>query len=180
MTTNVMIDLETLGTSPGCALLSIGAVVFSPGGLGEEFYQEIDYRRLYGLNVDPATLMWWHNQPPILRDRLFTPNRSKKLLPDALVDLSAWLAEVTEDPTDIGIWGNGADFDNAILQVAYAHTGLNPAWKFWQNRCYRTLKNLAPQIELERIGEHHNALDDAKSQAVHAITLLKHLVGGGS
>ena len=43
---------------------------------------------------------------------------------------------------------------------------------------YRTLKNLLPYIEMERVGEHHNALDDAKSQALHAIKLLKELHHG--
>ena len=37
---HVMCDLETLGRRPGCKLLSIGAVVFGPKGLGAEFYED--------------------------------------------------------------------------------------------------------------------------------------------
>ena len=39
---NVMIDLETMGNTPGCAIISIGAVEFSEEGLGAEFYCTID------------------------------------------------------------------------------------------------------------------------------------------
>ena len=30
MTTHAMIDIETLGTEPGCVVLSVGAVKFDP------------------------------------------------------------------------------------------------------------------------------------------------------
>ena len=39
---DVMVDLETWGTKPGCAIISIGAVSFGPDGLGEEFYTALD------------------------------------------------------------------------------------------------------------------------------------------
>jgi DNA polymerase III epsilon subunit-like protein len=39
---DVMIDLETLGRRPGCAILSIGAVEFGPAGLGRELYIVLD------------------------------------------------------------------------------------------------------------------------------------------
>lgn len=47
MSKDVMVDLETLGTRPGCKILSIGAVEFGVGpdynedGLGAEFYVEV-------------------------------------------------------------------------------------------------------------------------------------------
>jgi hypothetical protein len=46
-------------------------------------------------------------------------------------------------------------------------------WKYWRNRCYRTLKNLHPEVPIERTGIYHRALDDARSQAVHAMQLLR-------
>ncbi len=46
-------------------------------------------------------------------------------------------------------------------------------WNFWNNRCYRTLKNLHPKIELVRTGVHHHALADAKTQALHLLEILK-------
>jgi len=37
------------------------------------------------------------------------------------------------------------------------------------------LKGFVPQLKAVRTGTYHNALDDAKTQAVHACQLLKHL-----
>ena len=42
MMTRVMLDLETFGTAPGSVIKAIGAVVFSPDGLGKQFYRIVD------------------------------------------------------------------------------------------------------------------------------------------
>lgn len=39
---NIMVDLETLGTKPNSAILSIGAVAFDDQGLHDEFYCNVD------------------------------------------------------------------------------------------------------------------------------------------
>lgn len=79
-------------------------------------------------------------------------------------------------PKDMRPYGNGASFDLSILKAAYDAVGLKAPWKFWDERCYRTIKNDYSQIEPdERAGTHHNALDDAKFQALHAIKIRKTL-----
>jgi inhibitor of KinA sporulation pathway (predicted exonuclease) len=65
----------------------------------------------------------------------------------------------------VSIWGNGANFDNPLLACAYEAVDVKPYYKFWNERCYRTVKNQYPDIKLERTGTYHNALDDARSQA---------------
>ena len=70
------------------------------------------------------------------------------------------------------MWGNGATFDNVILANAYRGAGLPVPWKFWNDKCYRTIKGFFPQIKLQRIGTHHNAQDDAESQAWHLINMV--------
>jgi inhibitor of KinA sporulation pathway (predicted exonuclease) len=66
-----------------------------------------------------------------------------------------------------------------ILNAAYHVSGSAAAWwKFYNNRCYRTLKNLpaAKGTTIDRgTGTHHNALDDAVSQAKHAVQILKRM-----
>ena len=45
MTTHAMIDLETLGTAPDCAVLTIGAIKFDPNiakPAWDEFYYRFD------------------------------------------------------------------------------------------------------------------------------------------
>jgi exodeoxyribonuclease VIII len=86
--------------------------------------------------------------------------------------LDAFSAYMRQFGPHVRIWSCGADFDLPILNHLYAVTGKQAPWKYANSRCYRTLKNLATGVEMERSGVHHNALADAKSQAAHAIKLL--------
>ena len=64
--TNIMLDMETLGTRPGCAILSIAAVPFSSQYDLEPFYLKISATSCTdaGLHVDDATVAWWNKQSP--------------------------------------------------------------------------------------------------------------------
>jgi exodeoxyribonuclease VIII len=86
-----------------------------------------------------------------------------------LLDFDLFLSRYGED---VKIWGNGASFDNVILANAYRRNDLNIPWKYYNDRCYRTMKSLAPHIKMEREGTHHNALSDAISQANHLIRIM--------
>lgn len=175
--TDVMVDLETLGRRAGCVVLSIGAVGFGPSGLGKECYLILSIRdqQDYGLHEDPETLAWWAKQSPEARRVLTEASASKLLLRDALLQFNAYL-EAHYRISQVKLWGNGSDFDLAILINLYAAAGLEAPWKFWNHRCFRTLKNFYPSIKgAERTGTYHNALDDAKTQALHAIELMAKL-----
>lgn len=174
--TDVMVDLETLGRRPGCVVLAIGAVEFGSRGLGREFYQVLDVygQKSLGLHDDPETLAWWEAQAPEARqvlDQARHPDAKKFGV--VMCEFDDWLRPIGFKR--VRVWGNGADFDNAILACVYGALSLTPPWDFWNNRCYRTLKNLVPGPKVERTGTYHNALDDAKTQAIHAIRLLEKL-----
>jgi hypothetical protein len=171
---HVMVDLETLGTVPGCIVLSIGAVYFDRTGLGREFYTVVKRQTCTraGLFADADTLAWWQRQPEAAKAVLKQAAKGGAgvlALPAALRAFNAFLV----CPGGAKVWGNGADFDNPILRVAYDKTGIVPGWAPFNGRCYRTLKNGLHGPKLTRVGTHHNALDDAKSQALHLIELLK-------
>jgi exodeoxyribonuclease VIII len=175
---DVMIDLETLGTHAGCVVLSIGAVAFSKDDdeLGSEFYIEISRESCLAANlvVDDDTVTWWSNQSPEARDILSRTGADGKAtpLPHALGSFTQWLSQF--DLGKVSVWGNGAAFDQPILEAAYLATGVEAPWKFYNARCYRTLKGLYRDVLLpDRVGVYHNALDDAKTQALHAIQLLR-------
>lgn len=178
---DVMVDLETTGQGPGCAILSIGAVAmnFRRGTLSHkyEFYKQVKLSSClkYGLATDPETMLWWSKQTAEASEVLSTSETHGLTLPAALKAFRTYLLKL--DPTlgNIKIWGNGADFDNAILQHTYKLCGYDVPWKFWNGRCYRTLKSLAPSVKFARIGTHHNALGDARTQAVHALDLMRAL-----
>lgn len=173
---HVMIDLETLGRRAGCAILSIGAVAFDAKAkeLGPELYTvvRLDSCEKAGLHIDPDTIAWWEKQNPEAQKVLKQARaaRGNKVLPKALEELNKYLSQF--DLKKVKVWGNGSDFDNAILTACYASIEKPLPWEFWNNRCYRTLKSLKPSIKMQRQGTYHNALDDAKSQALHAIELL--------
>lgn len=169
--TDVMVDLETLGTRPGCSVLSIGAVAFGPKGLGAEFYVVINRHSCvdWGLEEEPSTIAWWDGRESEAKTVLDHAAEGGLLLPRALEQFTQFL----NNHPGVKLWGNGSDFDNAILSACYHVTRQDQPWKFYNNRCYRTLKNLWPEIKLDRVGTYHHALDDAKSQALHAVQLMR-------
>jgi DNA polymerase III epsilon subunit-like protein len=166
MNTQVMLDLETLGQRPGSVILAIGAVKFADGEITSSFYERVDAESCValGLRMDVSTVMWWFQQADAARLEVTKPGRP---LADVLRDFSAWLGD-----ENVEVWGNGAAFDNVILDDAYDKAGLPRPWKWSNDRCYRTVKQMRRDVPLPRSGTHHNALDDAKSQAMHLMAIL--------
>lgn len=180
---HVMVDLETLGSTPGCVILSIGAVAFSaePPYLDEGFYIVVNTEdcMAHYLSQEPDTVAWWDRQSEEARQVVGQARDTKTSVPLRLA-LEKFNEYLGNNPRQTALWGNGSDFDNAILAVAYRMVAVEsgdptfkPAWDHWNNRCYRTLKNLVRGPKLERVGTYHNALDDARSQALHAVELLR-------
>ncbi len=164
---NIMVDLETMATHPNAAIVAIGAVRFTDE-LKDTFYQVVDLQSCIraGLDVNGDTVNWWLLQEDAARQAITAPGIG---LTQALNLFAIWLGK------DAVIWGNGASFDNAILANAYHKTDIDLPWKYYNNRCYRTVKNFYPSIKLTRMGTLHNALDDSVSQAVHLIDIFNNI-----
>jgi 3'-5' exoribonuclease-like protein len=167
--TDVMVDLETLGTAPGSVILSIGAVAFNEAQPEAEWKLfnsgaiSVMDSRTYELTIDEGTLAWWLKQDLVARqvlDDALNGNASV-LLHAALRDFTAWY------PSGTRLWGNGANFDNVLLRSAYSAMGGTAApWPYYDDRCYRTLKAAFKQFvpELMFQGTRHDALADALHQ----------------
>ena len=69
------------------------------------------------------------------------------------------------EKVNVCIWGNGATFDNSIVQRMFEAKGYPVPWNTFGDRCYRTAINMLGRPPLVRNGTHHNALDDAIYQA---------------
>lgn len=164
---HIMIDLETMGTRPNAPIIAIGAVVFNGAGIGGDFYMNVDLKSDVdsGAVIDPSTVLWWMQQSDEARASLL---QGGVPIEHALVEFSAFLPE-----TISGVWGNGATFDNVLIREAYGRANMRAPWPFWLDKCYRTVKGAFPSVELKRSGTHHNALDDARSQAEHLIAINK-------
>lgn len=174
---HVMIDLETWGARSGCALGAIGAVFFDAGGLREEFYVRVELKSCLevGLKMDPDTVLWWMQQSKEAQAQMCDPKLSRLAIGAALGQLSDFLImtclQSAKAEDTLRVWGNGASFDNPILVCAYEAAGMNAPWRFWNDRCYRTIKSMYPAVKMPRTGVHHNAIDDAKSQALHLMEI---------
>lgn len=169
MTRMIMIDLETFGSAPGCSIASIGAVAATHDGfVQDELYLIVSRNSCadHGLHESAATLEWWSQQSAEAQQviGLSTDPDGSMPLAMALDELNRF---VSRQGTNAEVFGNGSDFDNAILAAAAHAAGVELAWPFWQNRCYRTIKSLTPHVKIMRRGTHHNALDDARDQAAH-------------
>lgn len=179
---DVMVDIETLGQGPGCKILSIGAVAFNSDAktIGPEFYQVFNTMNQgsYGLKTEKETVEWWAKQSEEARKVITQAEEGGEPLRDGLLKFSGWLSQF--DRKRLCIWGNGADFDNAILQYVYKVVPVEVPWDFWNNRCFRTLsrefEDYCPKPDRKNV--YHNALDDARYQAQWANEILNRITYG--
>jgi len=175
----VMIDLETLGTVPGSTILTIGAVFFSLREgvlLPAEFYHHIDPTSCeeFDLRTDSATKDWWMNQSAEARREAFAFTE-EDTLDVALNAFNVWLLDTQQLHAPInGIWGNGAGFDVPMIRAAYQAADVHCPINHKLERCYRQVRSMYPTVKTERVGMYHNALDDARSQALHLIDMYKY------
>lgn len=173
---NLMLDLETLDTKPGAVLLSIGAVVFNQAeGLKDELHVVLSRPQMesFGFTTSADTLAWWSQQSAEARKTLDAASSEEAV--EVREGLWAFKELFSSARKKMPVWGNGADFDNVLLAAVYERLGLPLPWGKYNNRCFRTLKNLRRDITVLRDGVHHNALDDAKHQALHALAIAKEL-----
>jgi len=181
---HVMIDLETFGTRSQSVIVSIGAVQFDPHSdqMGETFHDAIDLKSAigHGLKMDPSTVLWWLEQTDAARWALVTKVKGASSLASSLDWFRSFLQGVATsvESKDYFVWGNGADFDLALLQQAYEALGQEKPWKYNASRCYRTLLAEFGRPE-DRVAAElaHDALSDAIAQAKTAQNIFARLRG---
>ena len=180
MKTDIMIDLETLATSPNAAVLTIGAVKFDPFGDEvnepncEKFYVRVDLDSCdrIGLVTNDDTIAWWANQSKEAQDEAFNPDNRVDIV-DAMHQLYkfCWGAK--------RVWSHGASFDVVICEHIFNKIQKAVPWKFWEVRCTRTLFDIGINPERPPVLKHH-ALEDAWNQAVGVQNIFKVLRNSSS
>lgn len=182
MTTHIMVDLETWGTAPGCDIRSIGAVVFDPvaGTLGDEFYSVTSEGDSCGLTHDPDTVKWWSGQSAEAQQALEGYYPIGLALHDFANFIHRAMPQPCEHPilrpADICLWAHGPHFDEAILAACYRAVGIPVPWSYRAPRDCRTIfdaAGIAGCVEFE--GVEHDALADAKNQALRVIEAFRRL-----
>ena len=158
-----MLDLESLGTRPTCAILTIGAVKFdpyTPDAFGETLYHRIDVdeQLALGREVQEDTLAWWAQQAQDVREEALS-EEGRVSLETLYRDLNRFCVGVNN------IWCQGPAFDIVILENIYRQQGWPTPWQFWQIRDSRTLFGVHGDPREKNKEGLHNALEDCISQA---------------
>lgn len=169
---DVMIDIETLGTKPGCVILSIGAIQFHPKSStynSKTFYSVIDIggQVISGLTVDPDTLKWWREQSIEAQEVITRGDR------DSLSVALKYLAEFCTGANKI--WAKPPDFDLAILEFAYDLTGISVPWTFRQKVDVRVIDYLANVFDIP-LPDFEGVKHNAESDCVNQIRLVQAVV----
>ena len=160
---DIMLDIETLATSPDAVVLTFGAIKFDPFNPsiqmsdGIYFRINVDEQIDLGRRVDEGTVAWWGTQSAEVREEALGET-DRASLEDFTKALNKFVVGATR------IWAQGPVFDIVILENLYRQIGKPAPWQYYSIRDSRTL--------LKALGDDrkggtllHNALADAVSQA---------------
>jgi 3' exoribonuclease, RNase T-like len=158
---DIMVDLETLATTPDAVILTIAGIRFNysrdykhiedPYDM-DFFYCRIDTDCQTHRYIDPDTLAWWAKQDPEVKHEAFSPN-DRLSLNDAMTAFNYWASGADR------YWANGAAFDFPILETANADLGNSSPWRYWQAMDARTIYKLVPNHYSPTQSKHHALFD---------------------
>ncbi|MBD3814904.1 MAG: 3'-5' exoribonuclease [Halothiobacillus sp.] len=195
--TDISIDLETLGTQPGCPIVSVGMTAFNrnTGDINElgEVHIDVQEQLDRGFEVSWDTIFWWMQQS---KDAIFTTfgdgKNGRMKPPYACFVLAHMLHGIHSDdasislqfswakPTTLTAWGNGATFDVSILEAFLIKTSGYRLFDHRKVRDMRTIMDVAglSSRDIPFTGIAHTAQADATHQAKCIIAAFKRLKGG--
>ena len=176
--TDLMIDLETLGTRKTSAIRQIGLVAFNakpgtpPAMLERQIIVDVDSQTDLGATVDWDTIAWWFQQEQAARDSMVGKFGGESIhracdVVNSFWDQAFYVETHPKDPdfdTFERVWGHGPSFDVAILENMFELAGKKPRWGYRSPRDTRTLSDF---FEAERPTPliPHIAVQDAVAQA---------------
>jgi hypothetical protein len=184
MPSHLMIDIESLDTSPNCVILTIGVVKFNPKGTGVLDRLELkptieDQTEVYNRIINEDTLRWWSQQSPEALNAAFN-EQGRMSLKECMKVLYhyCWNQDA--------VWANGAPFDVVVMETAFRQTLTdrpNPIpWPFYTVRDTRTLFEIAGvKLKDKKYGTKttHNAVEDAEHQAIVVQDAYQKLIAAG-
>lgn len=169
---HVMLDIETLDTTPSAVVLSIGAVAFTMTHEAVHVHHTMEahlevlpqllcHDKALIRTVSHDTQEWWAGQSAAAIDALLNPKASVHPV-DAIRELSCLVYASEPDY----VWCQGASFDFPILSNMAKAFGMDLAWPFWKERDSRTIIS-GGDVRRSSVGvpgEPHGALHDCLSQ----------------
>ena len=167
---DLMIDLETLATTPDAAILTIGACKFDPNGDDRDkatrnmpsFYRRIDLQSNLDLSrrVDENTLRWWCDQSEDVSHEAFAE--------DDRHDLKKVMKELYKFGWGTRrVWSHGSIFDVVILENVCQSIQQAVPWDFYNIRDTLPVFELA-EPDMPALSGHHALYDHVKqARGVH-------------
>lgn len=181
--THIVIDLETLDTSPSAVVTSIGVAIGSKGAFTSwQVNLEITSQLLNGRTVSQSTLAWWkeqqkYTQQLMLENQLQTP----QALSNLVIELEGLQVKLGE--SNIAVWGNSPSFDLVILSSLFEQYRSSVPWKYWQERDLRTYGAMVGvsfnewKQQQENSFVAHCAKEDAMAELKYLFTYLPSSAG---
>lgn len=171
MATQISIDIEALGTTLGSQILSIGACSFNAkGDILDKFYGVVDFNYNYEVVATIGTLKLWSSQPEEAASVIFD-SKDKMSEFQLLSELSNWI-KAKKQPE---IWALGTKSDLGTLEETYRKHKKVAPWSHNADRCIRTLKKFAGNLDVDYKCLPRYALDDAIWQAKYIALACKKL-----
>lgn len=171
MSTDLMLDMETLATGNDAVILTFGAIKFDPYsdtvGANMYFRINVDEQLTLGREVNDSTLEWWSKQNDDVREEAMGDGEDRISLDQFTIELNRFLVGCKN------VWAQGTMFDIGILEHLYKQIGKPVPWQFWQIRDSRTLLSVLGDPRDKNAQGAHNALADAVSQAVAVQEVIK-------
>lgn len=116
-----------------------------------------------GRRPTASTILWWLQQGDEARKQVRQRCESSGDFDAALLAFAAWIKSL---PDTVYVWGNGANFDIAILEQAYLDRGIHTPWGYRNVRCFRTvMAEFGLDTDWVKPLLAHDALADAEAQA---------------
>lgn len=165
MANDIMLDMETLDTSPYCVILTIGAVRFDPKGSGVVEKLELrptieEQTEKFNRVINDDTIRWWGEQSPeAIEEAMGDKDRIPFKECMEILYRFCWNRRA--------VWSNGASFDVVVAETAWRQLDMRIPWPFYTVRDTRTLYEMAG-VKLKDGGYKttHKAVEDAERQAI--------------
>jgi hypothetical protein len=171
---DVMIDIETLGTTFDAVITQIGACYFDrqTGDIGDKFEVNVEIGSCLAidLKVTPGSIKFWLERQP-------TWFKDTKPIQWSLAKLGDFLNKDKKKPF---IWSH-ATFDPIVLASAYARIKQGLPYSYRNLRDIRTLVDLSgvkkekPKEGEEKNDKSHDALEDCIYQVKYCVECFKNI-----
>jgi hypothetical protein len=169
---DIMLDLETLATTPNAKILSISAVAFDPHELSDDLTQNPKLDLLLDLDEqenryeDPDTVEWWAKQSHEVQNKIFSDTGRVKV-DDAISQLSKFVWNKDR------LWAQGIAFDFPILENLFRERKNSIPWQYYKVTDSRTIRAL---VDCPVYKTSHDSLDDCYNQ-IKSVQYVLHELG---